>query len=265
MPSIVESARWAAAQRGRESARSDRLFFDPLAAALAGEDGFAALQLSEKYNPQHVDTANYISIRIRFFDDTALKCSNNRIRQFGLPAAGMDARAYRLPWPDGTMFYELDHSVLFAMKEDILGRQGFHSTFRQTIRTDLKHNWARLVVDTGFASDKRSMWIVEGLFYYLEEADVHHVLAQASSLGCTRERDGDGLRKSECSYQPGEAMEERRMGWRFGTDDPAALFAQHGWEAEVKHPEEEGAKYDSQRFPRHGGGATSFFVVARKR
>jgi len=70
---------------------------------------------------------------------------------------------------------------------------------------------------------------------------------------------------SPAMQQALKAMEERGMGWRFGTDDPAALFAQHGWEAEVKHPEEEGAKYDSQRFPRHGGGATSFFVVAPKR
>src|SRR5215469_1021804 len=36
MPSVIETARWAAAQRARESERSDRLFSDPLAAALAG-------------------------------------------------------------------------------------------------------------------------------------------------------------------------------------------------------------------------------------
>ena len=63
---------------------------------------------------------------------------------------------------------------------------------------------------------------------------------------------------SRAMQQALKAMEERGMGWRFGMDDPGALFAQHGWEAEVKHREEEGAKYDSQRFPRHGGGATSF-------
>jgi len=53
---VIQTARWATAQRARESERSDRLFFDPLAKALAGER--AALRLSEKYNPRHEDTAN---------------------------------------------------------------------------------------------------------------------------------------------------------------------------------------------------------------
>ena len=36
---VIQTARWATAQRARESERSDRLFFDPLAKALAGEEG----------------------------------------------------------------------------------------------------------------------------------------------------------------------------------------------------------------------------------
>ena len=71
MPSIIETARWAAAQRARESERPDRLFFDPFAGMLAGTEGLAALRLSEQYNPRHEETANYISIRIRLFDDIA--------------------------------------------------------------------------------------------------------------------------------------------------------------------------------------------------
>jgi O-methyltransferase involved in polyketide biosynthesis len=71
MPPVIQTARWAAAQRARESERQDRLFFDPLAAALAGEEGRAALQLSEKYNPRHEATASYVAIRTRFFDDVA--------------------------------------------------------------------------------------------------------------------------------------------------------------------------------------------------
>src|SRR6516165_7536734 len=102
MPSVIETARWAAAQRARESERPDRLFFDPLAAALAGEEGLAALQLSEKYNPRHQDTANYIAVRIRFFDDIAQEGAARGLRQIVLLAAGMDARAYRLSCPDGT-------------------------------------------------------------------------------------------------------------------------------------------------------------------
>ena len=119
MPSIIETARWAAAQRAKESERPDRLFFDPLAEMLAGTDGLAALRLSEQYNPRHADTANYISIRIRFFDDIAQKGTAQGVRQVVLPAAGMDARAYRLPWPDGITTYELDHPELLDIKEKL--------------------------------------------------------------------------------------------------------------------------------------------------
>ncbi len=44
MNAIAQTARWTAAARARESQRSDRLFEDPLAAVLAGEEGFAQLE-----------------------------------------------------------------------------------------------------------------------------------------------------------------------------------------------------------------------------
>ena len=75
MPAVVGSARWVAAQRARESQRIDRIFFDPLAPALSGEEGMAALQLSEKCNPRHEETANYIAIRTRFNKRFNLECA----------------------------------------------------------------------------------------------------------------------------------------------------------------------------------------------
>jgi len=41
------TSRWRAAPRARESERPDRLFDDPLAAALAGPEGFAWLERME--------------------------------------------------------------------------------------------------------------------------------------------------------------------------------------------------------------------------
>jgi len=270
MPSVIETARWAAAQRARESERSDRLFFDPLAAALAGEEGLAALQLSQKYNPRHEDTANYISIRIRFFDDIAQEGAARGIRQIVLPAAGMDARAYRLSWPDGTSFYELDHPELLAIKEKILHGQTLASKCRRvTVGADLKEDWARLVLDSGFTSSERSIWLIEGLFYYLEEPAVNHVLGEVSSLAApgsvlVTDLVSKSLLTSPWMQPALKAMEERGMGWRFGTDDPAALFAGHGWDTDIKQPGKEGARYDPQRFASQTGDSGGFFVVARR-
>ena len=270
MPPVIQTARWAAAQRARESERQDRLFFDPLAATLAGEEGRAALQLSEKYNPRHEDTANYICIRIRFFDDVAQDGAGHGIRQIVLPAAGMDARAYRLSWPDGTAFYELDHSELLSIKGQILERQSLAPKCKRvTVGTDLNQDWARLVVDSGFDANQTSMWLIEGLFYYLDEPAVNHVLKEISGLAAPNsvlvtDLVSRSLLTSPWMQHALKAMEEQGMGWRFGTDDPAALFAKHGWDVEIKEPGVEGARYDPRRFPNQPGSSWSFFVAARR-
>ena len=270
MPPVIQTARWAAAQRARESERQDRLFFDPLAATLAGEEGRAALQLSEKYNPRHEDTANYICIRIRFFDDVAQDGAGHGIRQIVLPAAGMDARAYRLSWPDGTAFYELDHPELLSIKGQILERQSLAPKCKRvTVGTDLNQDWARLVFDSGFDANQTSMWLIEGLFYYLDEPAVNHVLKEIFGLAAPNsvlvtDLVSRSLLTSPWMQHALKAIEEQGMGWRFGTDDPAALFAKHGWDVEIKEPGVEGARYDPRRFPNQPGSSWSFFVVARR-
>jgi O-methyltransferase involved in polyketide biosynthesis len=46
MDPVPQTSRWVAALRARESERPDRLFEDPLAGILAGEEGFTTLELS---------------------------------------------------------------------------------------------------------------------------------------------------------------------------------------------------------------------------
>ena len=274
MPSIIETARWAAAQRARESERPDHLFTDPLARALAGEEGMTAFQMSERYNPRHEDTAKYIAIRIRFFDEIAQRVAAEGVRQVVLLAAGMDARAYRISWPDGTRVYELDHPELLAIKEGILQREGLAPKCpRLTLGTNLEHDWGHLLTNAGFTPVEASVWLIEGLFYYLDEAAVDHVLTEVSKLAAPGSVLVSDLVSRSLLTSPWmrdflKAMEERGMGWRFGTDDPTGLFAGYGWQAEVKHPDEEGVKYDPQRFPaspaEQPGGSRSFFVLARR-
>ena len=50
MDAIAKTARFCAAHRAVESDRSDRLFRDPLARALAGAEGFAMLEFTA---PEH--------------------------------------------------------------------------------------------------------------------------------------------------------------------------------------------------------------------
>ena len=100
----------------------------------------------------------------------------------------------------------------------------------------------------------RSIWPIEGLFYYLDEPAVNHILAEVSKLSASgsvlvTDLVSRSLLTSPWMQNSLKAMEERGMGWRFGTDDPAGLFAAHGWRTEVKQPGDEGANYNVQRFP----------------
>jgi methyltransferase (TIGR00027 family) len=105
---IAPTSRWMAAARARESERADRLFYDPLAAALAGPEGFAWLERMEAA-ARSDGPGLYPVIRTRFFDDFLLdSCRRLGARQVVLVAAGLDTRAFRLDWPSRTRLYEMD-------------------------------------------------------------------------------------------------------------------------------------------------------------
>ncbi len=54
------------------------------------------------------DVADNMAVRTRFFDEFFLDAARAGIRQAVILASGLDSRAYRLPWPDGTVVYEVD-------------------------------------------------------------------------------------------------------------------------------------------------------------
>ena len=101
MPSDNEqlglTARWVAEARADESQREDALFHDPWAAALAGDLGRGWEQLGHSEEIMNAGKIEII-VRTRFFDDFLQRAAvEQKIRQVVLLAAGLDARAFRLP------------------------------------------------------------------------------------------------------------------------------------------------------------------------
>ena len=96
MDSLGATSQWTAAARAKESLRSDRLFFDPYASALAGTEGVRLLGDME----QAGNLSAYLAIRTRFFDDFALRVAPS-LHQIVILAAGMDVRAFRLSMAAG--------------------------------------------------------------------------------------------------------------------------------------------------------------------
>jgi methyltransferase (TIGR00027 family) len=255
MPPVTTTAKWAAAQRARESRRLDRLFFDPFASALAGEEGRTALEISERVNPRSEDTAAYIAIRVRFLDDLVLRLASEGIRQIVVPAAGMDARAFRLDLAPDTVIYEMDHPELLEEKENILRREGAKPKCRRvTLATDLEHDWAKRLGQAGFSSTQGSIWILEGLLYYLEEEEVGRLLAQISELGVKGSGLGADVVSRSTITSPWmqaslKQMEKRGFAWKFGCDDPEELLALYGWNAVARQLGEDGANFGRWELP----------------
>jgi methyltransferase (TIGR00027 family) len=252
---VTTTARWAAAQRDRESQRTDRLFHDPFASALAGQVGTTALEVSERMNPRHADTAAYIAIRVKFLDDFVLRLVSQGLRQIVIPAAGMDARAFRLNLPPDTVVYEIDHPEVLGEKEEILNREDAKPRCnRITLATDLQHDWAERLKKEGFSRAEGSIWVIEGLFYYLPEKEVHSLLAQISELAAEGSGLGADIVSLSTLTSPWmqsalKTMEKSGFPWRFGTDDPEKLFVGHGWRSIARQLGEEGANFGRWKIP----------------
>ncbi len=247
--SLATSARWTAAQRAQETARPDRLFDDALASALAGDEGQAALQMSEAFNPGAAVTAAYVAVRTRFFDDFVAGMVDAGLRQVVLLAAGFDSRAFRLDLPEGVSWWELDLPEVLNAKSQVLTAQCAEPRCRWACApADLTADWAEALLEAGFRPERPSLWLVEGLFYYLEEAVARRLLAEASRLAAPGSALGADMVSASFFTSPftapaRAALAARGWAWRFGVDDPEGFYEEFGWRATVRQPGEAGADF----------------------
>ena len=109
-----------------------------------------------------------MAVRTRFYDNFFLDATRGGIRQAVIVAAGLDARAYRLPWPDGTVVYEVDMPNVIEFKTSTLRKLGAEPTAeRRTVAVDLRDDWPAALEAAGFDRQAPSVWSAEGLVVYL--------------------------------------------------------------------------------------------------
>ena len=112
--------------------------------------------------------AEGMAVRTRFFDRLFTDAAAAGARQAVILAAGLDARAYRLPWPDGTVVYEVDQPDVIEFKTRTLADLGAKpAADRRTVAIDLRHDWPKALAHNGFDRTQPTAWIAEGLLIYL--------------------------------------------------------------------------------------------------
>lgn len=193
--SVGATATMVAAGRAAASADPDPLISDPFAAPLvravglsffiAMLDGELDLSLIADSSPERARAMiDGMAVRTKFFDDCcAAATATAGIRQVVILASGLDARAYRLPWPAGTVVYEIDQPDVIDFKTRTLSDLGAQPTARhRTVAVDLRDDWPDALHNAGFDAAAPTAWLAEGLLIYLPPEAQDRLFDRITSL-----------------------------------------------------------------------------------
>jgi methyltransferase (TIGR00027 family) len=265
LPGLGITAILVAGARAAESARPDRLFDDPYAHWFVDDASATSPEVARAIEQASADETvrrvryDAVAVRTRFCDDYLLAAARAGCRQVVLLAAGLDARAFRLPWPDDVRVYELDTREVLAFKDRILaGRGAVPRCLRRTVAVDLRHDWGSALREAGFDPAQPTAWLVEGLLMYLDEPErdrlldrigahspagsrlaLDHAPGFVSAPSVTSPADPSG-REAAARFAALAAAAARdpsltapedwlaAHGWRATVDEPAAAFVRYG-------------------------------------
>ncbi|MBV9513670.1 MAG: class I SAM-dependent methyltransferase [Mycobacteriaceae bacterium] len=214
-----------------------------------------------------------MAARTKFFDDFLLTATGGRnsagatgatsagIRQVVILASGLDARAYRLPWPAGTIVYEVDQPQVIEFKTSTLAGLGVEPTAqRRTVAIDLRYDWPAALRQAGFEPDQPTAWIAEGLLGYLPPDAQDRLLDNITALSTEASRfatESIGGRTDIDEDALKQRMKEASARWRhhgfdldmtelvyFGDRNEASEYLiSHGWETTGRTTTELFAEY----------------------
>jgi methyltransferase (TIGR00027 family) len=174
--SVGATATMVAASRALASQGPDPLLNDPLADPLVRAVGLPPFirLLDGEAGPDDDPAAvrrtriEQMTVRTRYFDDFFINATEGGIRQAVILASGLDTRAYRLPWPAGTVVYEVDQPQVIDFKTNTLAELGANPTAeRRTVSIDLREDWPAALRQHGFDVNQPTAWSAEGLLPYL--------------------------------------------------------------------------------------------------
>ena len=276
--SVGATATMVAAQR--VLATREGLIDDPFAEPLVRAVGldFIIRALDGEIDLEDVDprfnlrrAAEGMAVRTRHFDKLFTDAAAAGVRQAVILAAGLDARAYRLPWLDGTSVYEVDQPEVIDFKSRTLADLGAKpSTDRRTVAIDLRDDWPNALRDNGFDSTQPTAWSAEGLLIDLPTeaqdllVDRINELSAPGSRIATEHIPDVSMFSDERSRQMSDRLKsyghEIEMGdliYHDERSDVIEYLTGHGWDVAAQ-PMREAYAANGFEFP--DDGAIGFFA-----
>ncbi len=268
--SVGTTATMVAAARAVASRDADPLFDDPYAAALVravGLDFFTKLADGEVALPDDGEPggpaflATSIAVRTRFFDDFFTEAGAAGIRQAVILASGLDSRAYRLSWSDGTVVYEIDQPQVIEFKCATMESIGATPAAEQrTVGIDLREDWPKALRASGFDPHQPTAWSAEGLLVYLPPDaqdrlfdDITALSARGSRLATEYHPDAAasiGARLKDMKDRWGDApdMDITKLFYDGERNGVVEYLGEHGWNVSARRRPEVFAGY-GREFP----------------
>jgi methyltransferase (TIGR00027 family) len=299
--SVGATALGVAAARAAETESENPLISDPFARIFlnAAGDGmwnwFAAPDLpaeileAEPNLPTRMrGMRDYMAARTSFFDQFFIDATRAGALQVVILAAGLDSRAWRLPWPDGTTVYELDQPRVLEFKSATLREHGAQPTCNLVhVPIDLRHDWPAALRQAGFDPSAPSAWSAEGLLPFLPAAAQELLFERVHALGAAgsriaveapgpdfldeaaidkRRAEMQRVRDLMAKLQPEREIPDVGDLWYFEErEDVGDWLRRHGWDVTVTPAEELMAHYDRRPAEDIEGTAPKTLFVAGER
>lgn len=226
---ISDTARWVAVYRAMETERSDAVFRDPFAARLAGEKGRAIVNTMKGAKA----AAWAMIVRTAVFDEMILeRVRNGNVDTVLNLAAGLDARAWRLPLPPTLRWIDVDLPGILDYKLETLRDEKPVCRY-EGVRLDLIDGPKRRALFSQVDRESsRVLVVTEGLMIYLTPeqvgelaGDLHAArsfewwlldLANPRLLAIMTKYWGKNVRAGDAQF-------------RFAPEEGTRFFEQFGW------------------------------------
>ncbi len=218
-----------AAARARETESADPLIVDPFARVLVDGAGtgmwetFIDESVTERIKAADPEAAaifenmlGYQAVRTHFFDAFFTDAANSGIRQVVILASGLDARAYRLKWPAGTVVFEIDQPKVLEYKSQTLATPGATATATlREVAIDLRQDWPTALRAAGFDPTAPTAWLAEGLLMYLPAEAQDTLFTEITALSAP----GSRVSAEAIGHRDEERREQMRMRWEKMADE----------------------------------------------
>lgn len=193
--------------------------------------------------------ARYFGLRTRVLDDFVLRSVRaGGARQVVLLGAGLDTRAFRLDWPPDCVIFEIDRDGVLAFKHEVLGvLSAAPVTTRVPVAVDLRADWVGALTAAGFDPAAPTVWLAEGLLFYLPNAAETYLISTVDRLSAAGSALAFEVKLEKDLMEYRDSPLYRSTHQELGIDllhlfsreprpDSAAHLASRGWSTSVRSP-----------------------------